>query len=435
MLAIGGLGLVIAIVALLLLTRKSGAEYHLLFSDSGSLVRGDEVQVGGVPVGTIKNITLNREYKALVTIQVEGALVPLHEGTTAQIRVPSLASIANRYIALSPGPNNLPALKNGATLQGAALQSTVDLDQLFNIFDKRTRESLQKFVIGSSEQYAGASRALSAATLYFPPSLAAATHTFNELAGDQRLFESFLVESAKALTILGEHREHLSGIVQNASATFQSVANEQSNITAGLKQLPRVFEEGNRTLAELPSTLHALRQLVDAAKPSAPRLAPFFAQLQSLLHPAEPVLANLTTAFSKPGPANDLTDAASQLPEVAHILSTASPALVKSLREAVPFTTPFGPYAPDFMGLFRNFGVGAGYYDANGHYTRVAPNFAVFKPGANGSLQPVTPAQGLEGIKRGQLRRCPGGATAPAADGSSPFTDNGQLSCDPSQVP
>jgi hypothetical protein len=33
------------------------------------------------------------------------------------------------------------------------------------------------------------------------------------------------------------------------------------------------------------------------------------------------------------------------------------------------------------------------------------------------------------------LQRCPGAATKPAADGSSPFTDNGQLGCNPSQVP
>jgi hypothetical protein len=36
---------------------------------------------------------------------------------------------------------------------------------------------------------------------------------------------------------------------------------------------------------------------------------------------------------------------------------------------------------------------------------------------------------------RGQRRRCPGAATAPAADGSSPFVDGELLSCDPTEVP
>ena len=75
------------------------------------------------------------------------------------------------------------------------------------------------------------------------------------------------------------------------------------------------------------------------------------------------------------------------------------------------------------------------YYDANGHYARVSSTFDDFKLGEKNTLTPVTPQQGLEGLKTGQLRRCPGGATQPAADGSSPFTDEGKLSCDPSEAP
>ena len=59
-----------------------------------------------MPVGSIKNIVLTHDYKALITIHVDSSLTPLHEGTTAQVRVPSLTSVANRYIALTPGPNN-----------------------------------------------------------------------------------------------------------------------------------------------------------------------------------------------------------------------------------------------------------------------------------------------------------------------------------------
>lgn len=434
-LAIGGIGAVVAILALLLLSGGGGQNYRLVFNDAGALVNGDEVEVGGVPVGSVKSITLTRNWKAVVTIHVEGRLTPLHQGTSAQIRVPSLSGVANRYIALSPGPNNYPALANGATLQGSNVQSTVDLDQLFDIFNKRTREALQKVFIGSSEQYAGASKALNISTVYFPPSLAAADRFFSELTRDQRLFTSFLVESARAVTTIAAHREHLAGLIQNASTTFHALGGQEANLTAGLRALPRAFKEGSRTFAELPPTLHVLRQLVDVSKPNTKRLAPFFSQLQSLVTGASPVLANFSTSFSKPGSANDLTEAARQLPEVARILSTASPALVRALREAVPYTTPFGPYSPDFMGLFRDFGVGAGYYDANGHYTRVSPDFAVFKLGSKNTLTPVSPQEGMAGIKSGQLRRCPGAGTQPAADGSSPFTDNGKLSCDPSQVP
>ncbi len=108
---------------------------------------------------------------------------------------------------------------------------------------------------------------------------------------------------------------------------------------------------------------------------------------------------------------------------------------MQALREGLPDSALFAPYSPDLVGFVRNFGQATAYYDADGHYAHVLPSFDNFKLGAENTLTPTTPMQGIEGLKTGQLKRCPGAATAPAADGSSPFTDNGLLGCDPSQVP
>jgi len=108
---------------------------------------------------------------------------------------------------------------------------------------------------------------------------------------------------------------------------------------------------------------------------------------------------------------------------------------VKSLEESLPVTAIFGPYTPDLEGFLRDFGQATAYYDANGHYARVAGMFPDFELGSENTLKPANPAQVLSGLKTGQLRRCPGSGTQPAADGSSPFTDNGQLDCDPTQTP
>jgi phospholipid/cholesterol/gamma-HCH transport system substrate-binding protein len=109
---------------------------------------------------------------------------------------------------------------------------------------------------------------------------------------------------------------------------------------------------------------------------------------------------------------------------------------VQSLQESVPITAFFGPYAPDLEGTLRGFGQAGAYYDADGHYARLSPVFPDFAPGGgSNNLTPSSAAAALAPLKSGQLRRCPGGSTQPAADGSSPFTDNGQLSCDPTQTP
>ena len=74
----GALAAVVVIVLLLVLGGGAGSSYKLEFADAGQLVRGDQVQVGGVPAGSISNIELTKDYKALVTIHVNG--FKLHQG-------------------------------------------------------------------------------------------------------------------------------------------------------------------------------------------------------------------------------------------------------------------------------------------------------------------------------------------------------------------
>jgi phospholipid/cholesterol/gamma-HCH transport system substrate-binding protein len=434
--AISALAIVVLIVAYLLFAGGGGANYQLIFGEAGQLVRGDEVQVGGVPVGTVKSIALTRNYKAKVTIHVNSSLTPLHAGTVAQVRVPSLATVANRYIALAPGPNNAPALPDGATLPGSATKEVVDLDQLFNTLNPKTRVGLQQVIKGFAEQYAGSARQVGTSIEYTPAALSATDHFFSEFIRDQPIFTSFLVETAKTVTTIGARSQALTDLIGNADTTFQAIGSEQASLARGLRLLPVTLNQGTRTFVEIPSTFAALTKLVEASKPTTKPLLTYFPRLRSLVQTATTPVHNFSQAFSKPGPNNDLTDWANVLPALAKALSTASPASVTALRESVPITAVFGPYTPDLQGTLRTFGQATAYYDANGHYVRITPVFPDFKLGANNNLTPAANAgQALEGLKSGQLRRCPGAATQPAADGSSPFTDGEALSCDPSEVP
>jgi phospholipid/cholesterol/gamma-HCH transport system substrate-binding protein len=434
-LAIGALAIVIVIVALLVFGGGGASTYKLEFAEGDQLVRGNQVQVGGVPVGSVTNIELTHDFKAVVTIRVDSPLAPLHAGTTAQVRVPSLSSVANRYVALSPGPNSAPKLAAGTRLPASATKEVTDLDQLFNTLDPKTRKGLSQFIQGTAETYVGQSKALGGATEFFAPSLTATDHFFAELVRDQSTFTRFLVETAKAVTTIGARKDQLAGLIEHADTTFTAVGEQQANLARGLKELPIALRQGNRTFAELPSTFGDLKRLVDASKPTVKPLSKLFTRLEPLVTTATPVVASFSNAFSRPGPNNDLTDYITALPQLAKVLETGTPAAVRSLQESVPITAFFGPYSPDLQGTLRNFGQTSAYYDANGHYARLNPLFPDFAVGANDTLKPTTPDAALAPLKTGQLRRCPGAATQPAADGSSPFTDGEALTCDPTQHP
>jgi phospholipid/cholesterol/gamma-HCH transport system substrate-binding protein len=257
-LALGALLLAVLIVLLLVFGGKGGSTYKIEFAEADQLVRGDQVQVGGVPVGSITGIELTPDYKALVTIHLNSALVPLHEGTTSEVRVPSLSSVANRYVALTPGPNNRPALAAGATLPVSTSKPVTDLDALFNTFNPRTRKGLSEFIQGMAEQYAGQGRAVGLTTEFTPPWLSSTDHFLSELARDQPVFTSFLVETAKALTTIGARHEALSGLIEHANTTFGAVGSQQEGLARGLHELPSALHAGNRAFAGAPATFSAL---------------------------------------------------------------------------------------------------------------------------------------------------------------------------------
>src|SRR5204862_7530160 len=94
-----------AVVAAAILRFGSGGGYSVRFriSNASQLVRGSQVKVGGIPVGSVDDISLAPDGEAQIKVSIDdGGLTPLHQGSRIEVRSPSLAAIANRYLALTP---------------------------------------------------------------------------------------------------------------------------------------------------------------------------------------------------------------------------------------------------------------------------------------------------------------------------------------------
>jgi phospholipid/cholesterol/gamma-HCH transport system substrate-binding protein len=203
--------------------------------------------------------------------------------------------------------------------------------------------------------------------------------------------------------------------------------------------LPGTLRKANTTFVNLRSTLDDLDVLVAESKPATKKLAPFLRQLRPLVEESRPTIRDLSTLVSRPGNDNDLTDATRKFPALEDGAAPAFNASRQALQGAQPVFEFLRPYAPDLVGWLRDFGQSAANYDANGHFARVQPIFNGFNFAANasgGTLTPIPPSERFNGLQTNRLRRCPGGASQPAADGSSPWRDtSGTLDCDPTQNP
>jgi phospholipid/cholesterol/gamma-HCH transport system substrate-binding protein len=433
----------IVLVALVIFGGDSGYHYRLLFQTGGQLVPGNQVLVGGQPIGTVDSIALTNDAQAEVKISVEQEL---HEGTTALVRATSLSGIANRYISISPGPNSEPTLGDDGLITADKTTSPVDLDQLFDTLDAKTRDSLQKVIQGQATIYTGNTQAARATYKYFAPGLQSTTRLLSELTRDQQSLSEFLVKGSAALGAIADRRDDLAALTSNANQALGAIANRNEEFDRLLVALPPAMRQANTTFVNLRAALDDLDPTLAALGRAAPDLPTFLRKLTAVSDASTPVFSDLSTSLSKSGPNNDLNDSLASLPAGGNAADASVKPTVQALSDSQHVVDFAAPYTPDLLGFISKFGEVTGYYDGEGHYARVMPasqNLFAWNQ-ASGQLTPIPPSQQQDAfgpLGLGPFTRCPGGATQPNAGypnpADHPFLEGGDLNgdCNPNDVP
>jgi phospholipid/cholesterol/gamma-HCH transport system substrate-binding protein len=424
--------LAVIAVAVLLFRGDGGYRVTAEFVNAGQLVKGNEVKAGGVAVGSVKGIDVTQDGRAKVTLGItDPDYYPLRRGTHVLIKQASLSGIANRYVDLQLGPANGAEIGDGGVIGTDQTATAVELDQIFDLFDPRTRTGLQDFFKGSATMLHGRGKQLRGAVHYLNPALSTGARLFHELTRDDALLERFLVDSGSLVNALADRRQDLTGVVGNLNATFGALGRQQDALAESVQRFPPFMRRANTTFVNLRAALDDVDPFVDASKPAVRRLGPFLQQARLFVRDGEPTIRDLSRTISRRGPKNDLIELIKSFPPLARVAMDtrhvngadrrgAFPETTDALKAAAPQIAFGRPYTADFVGWMDDFSTTGG-YDANGGYSRAWINFSEILYGAGPKLR--------------QFRRCPGANELPAADGSNVFSasEAQALDCDPNQ--
>jgi phospholipid/cholesterol/gamma-HCH transport system substrate-binding protein len=415
-----------------------GYKVYAEFLNAGQLVKGNPVQVGGVPVGSVKGMEITDDGHARIELSIDGDHAPLRRGTRAEIRQFSQSGLANRYVDLSLPPDSDDEIPDGGVIETDKTVTQVDLDELFNTLDPETRRSLQGFFKGSAAQWRDMADEANVGFEYLNPALSTSRRLFNELTRDTPTLQRFLVDSSEAVTALAERRDDLAALIGNLNETTRALGSQKEALAESIGRLPPFMRRANTTFVNLRSTLDEVDPLVEASKPVAKRLGPFLSQARAFAADAEPTVRDLSLTIRRAGGANDLINLVNSFPQLNEIATvtkerTYAPGgtrhpvgetrgafqeSVEALKGGTGEISFARPYTTDFLGWFDDFSTTGGGFDALGATARGMITMSGFLH--------------KDSLAMKQYKRCPGSAEAPLDDGSNvlPAEERERLDCD-----
>jgi virulence factor Mce-like protein len=241
--------------------------------NADALVKGNEVRIGGVRVGIVKSVVPvhleDGEVAAELSLSLDKSAEPLPVDSTITVRPKSALGL--KFLQVTPG-NSKQGFKAGETIPvKASRPEPVDIDQFFDMFDKRTREAIRQNQAGFGNALAGRGPQL------------------NEALGALR---QFAVHSQPVLRAIVEPSTDFAGFwrsLEDLSATVAPVAETQASMFVALDRTFAAFARVSRpfiqeTIEKSPPTLDTANADLPAIRPFLRDTGRFFTALQPGVH-------------------------------------------------------------------------------------------------------------------------------------------------------
>lgn len=325
-----------------------------------------DVRIGGTVAGRIEEIELQDGRQPIVTLGIDRDAPPLREDATAVIEYKSL--LGERYVALSPGSTDLPALEDGALLTSTS--ERVDVDQVLQELDGESRDELVRLIRNTREAVEDRDGQIAGVLEGAGPAVSNTSEVLAALGDDQEALRELVTATSSLVGEMSRQREAVGRSVEQASVGMREISARSESLATGLEPLPD-------TMGTLRSTLVDLDAAVEETAPMLRDLRPVTADLGPLAADLQPTVADLRRTVTELRPA--LASAPPLLEDVTGMLDRQLPGLSSAgasvLDQTIPIVDFMRPYTPEIAGWASNWAGSSMNYDSEGYYVRVPGKF------------------------------------------------------------
>ena len=288
---IGAFTTLVAVIAVFLaynanngLPFTPGYSLTVALPDAANLVRGNDERIAGVRVGAVTSIKPRQDPRtgaaiAQLAVKLQPSAGPLPADSTVIVR--SRSALGLKYLEVVRG-SSTATLPSGSTLPIAnARPEPVELDQVLNMFDARTRAASQTNLVTFGDAFAGRGADLNATIGQLKPLLTDLAPVAANLAAPQTRIAQLFEALNRAATQVAPVAQTQAALFRNLDATFGQLAGvarpfiQQSiqNAPPALEQATRSFASERPFIAKTTEFMRLLRPSAKALGGAAPALA------------------------------------------------------------------------------------------------------------------------------------------------------------------
>jgi phospholipid/cholesterol/gamma-HCH transport system substrate-binding protein len=273
------------------------------FTEASQLAEQSDVRISGVDVGKVESIELGPEGKeAIALLNIEDKYAPLRDSTRAMLRTKTL--LGETYVELTPGAAGEPALHDGATLPSAQVTESVQLDEIFQAFDPKTRRAFQTWMQEAAVAIEGQGQNLSYAIGNFEPTFREFEGLFRTLNSQEDAVSTLFSSGAQTFEALRGRDGELANLIRSSNELFKTTASRDKDIEALFRAFPTFQDESRLTIERLKNfAVNAdplSKQLVPVAEELSPTLVAFgklAPESKKLFEALPPVIEEAPTGF------------------------------------------------------------------------------------------------------------------------------------------
>ncbi|KRF16736.1 ABC transporter substrate-binding protein [Nocardioides sp. Soil797] len=219
------------------LTFAPSRDFKAEFSNVAGVVKGDDVRVAGVKVGTVKDIEIKDRTRAVVTFSVADE-AEVTDTTHATIRYRNL--VGQRYISLTQEGTSGEDLDEDDTIPISQTKPALDLTVLFNgfkpLFQALSPQDINKLSYEIIQVFQGEGGTVEG--------LLGHTASITQTLADRDQVIGDLIDNLnEVLVTVGDRDEQLSGLIVNLRKLVHGLAQDKDAILGSLDSISSLAVE------------------------------------------------------------------------------------------------------------------------------------------------------------------------------------------------